>query len=238
MSATVDFVIDGKDVQGQPSQTLLEAAEAAGVYIPRLCYMKGLSPHGSCRVCTCLVNGRPQAACTQPIAPGMVVEANTEKMTALRREIIQMLFVEGNHFCAACEKSGNCELQALAYRFGIGASKYPFQFPVRDMDGTHADVFIDRNRCILCGRCVRSSRELDGKHVFDFVGRGPHKRVAVDAATALADTDLRVTDKAAEACPVGAIIKKRTGYTVPVGQRLYDQRPIGSEVGTTAPNKK
>ncbi len=230
MSATVDFVIDGKEVQGQPGQTLLEAAEAAGVYIPRLCTMKGLVPHGSCRVCTCLINGRPQAACTQPITPGIVVEANTEKVTALRRNIIEMLFVEGNHFCMFCEKSGNCELQALAYRFGITAPKYPYQFPVRDVDGSHPDVFIDRNRCILCGRCVRASRDVDGKHVFDFVGRGSQKRIAVDAEALLGATAMKVTDKAAEACPVGAIVKKRTGYAVPVGQRLFDKKPIGSEI--------
>ena len=230
MSATVDFVIDGKEIKGTPGQTILEAAQQAGVYIPRLCYLKGLIPHGSCRVCTVLVNGRPQSACTQPISPGMLVEANTDKMNALRRDIIDMLFVEGNHFCMFCEKSGNCELQALAYRLGITAPKYPYQFPKRDIDMSHPDVFIDRNRCILCGRCVRSSRDVDGKHVFDFVGRGPQKRVAVNAEVRLADTNLDVKDKAAEACPVGAIVKKRVGYAVPVGQRLYDHKPIGSEI--------
>ena len=230
MSTTVDFVIDGKEIKGTPGQTILEAAQQAGIYIPRLCYMKGLVPHGSCRVCTVLVNGRPQSACTQPVAPGMLVESNSDKVNALRRDIIDMLFVEGNHFCMFCEKSGNCELQAMAYRLGITAPKYPYQFPKRDIDMSHPDVFIDRNRCILCGRCVRSSRDVDGKHVFDFVGRGPQKRVAVNAEVRLADTNLDVKDKAAEACPVGAIVKKRVGYAVPVGQRLYDHKPIGSEI--------
>jgi [NiFe] hydrogenase diaphorase moiety small subunit len=230
MSSTIEFVIDGKEIKGEAGQTILEAAQQAGVYIPRLCYMKGLVPHGSCRVCTVLVNGRPQSACTQPISPGMVVESDTEKVTALRKNLIEMLFVEGNHFCMFCEKSGNCELQALAYRFGIAAPKYPYMFPKRDIDMSHPDVFIDRNRCVLCGRCVRASRDVDGKHVFDFVGRGAHKRIAVNAEAVLADTNLAVTDKAAEACPVGAIVKKRVGYAVPVGQRLYDHKPIGSEI--------
>jgi [NiFe] hydrogenase diaphorase moiety small subunit len=230
MGAMVEFTIDGKEVQGQPGQSILEAAQQAGVYIPRLCYMKGLIPHGSCRVCTVLVNGRPQAACTQPVAPGMVVENNTDKVNGIRRNIVDMLFVEGNHYCMFCEKSGNCELQAMAYRLGIAAPKYPYQFPQRDVDASHPDVMIDRNRCILCGRCVRSSRDVDGKHVFDFVGRGPHKRVAVNAEMRLADTKLAVGDKAVQACPVGAILKKRVGYAVPVGQRLYDHEPIGSEI--------
>jgi [NiFe] hydrogenase diaphorase moiety small subunit len=230
MSSTVEFTIDGQAIQGQPGQTILEAAQQAGVYVPRLCYMKGLVPHGSCRTCTVLVNGRPQSACTQPIGPGMVVENNTDKVNGLRRNIVEMLFVEGNHFCMFCEKSGNCELQALAYRLGIAAPKYPYLFPQRDLDMSHPDVFIDRNRCILCGRCVRASRDVDGKHVFEFVGRGPHKRVAVNAEVRLADTNLDVRDKAAEACPVGAIVKKRVGYAVPIGQRLYDHKPIGSEI--------
>ena len=233
MGATIEFVIDGKEIQGQQGQTILEAAQDAGVYVPRLCYMKGLIPHGSCRVCTVLVNGRPQSACTQPVAPGMVVESNTDKVNAIRRNIVEMLFVEGNHFCMFCEKSGNCELQALAYRLGIAAPKYPYLFPQRDVDASHPDVMIDRNRCILCGRCVRASRDVDGKHVFDFVGRGPHKRIAVDAEVRLADTKLDVADKAAQACPVGAILKKRVGYAVPVGQRLYDHKPIGSEIENT-----
>lgn len=232
MSARLEFTIDGKPVTAAPGETILEAAEAAGIYIPRLCFMKELVPHGSCRVCTVLVNGRPAAACTTPAGAGVTVESESEKVTALRRNIIEMLFVEGNHFCMFCEKSGNCELQALAYRFGITAPKYPYLFPKRDLDASHPDILLDRNRCILCGRCVRASRDVDGKHVFDFVGRGVHKRIAVNAEARLADTRADVTDKAIDACPVGCILKKRVGYQVPVGQRKYDKRPIGSEIET------
>ncbi len=230
MSDMIQITIDGREIEAQPSQTILEAAQNKGVYIPRLCYMKGLIPHGSCRICTVMVNGRPQSACTTPVAPGQVVENNTDKLMALRKNIIEMLFVEGNHYCMYCEKSGNCELQALAYRFGIAAPKYPYLFPQRDVDASHRDVLIDRNRCILCGRCVRSSRDVDGKHVFEFVGRGPEKRVAINAEAKLSDTNLEVRDAAVEACPVGAILKKRVGYAVPVGQRMYDHEPIGSDV--------
>jgi len=230
MSTTIPFTIDGVEVTGQPGQTIMEAADAAGIYIPRLCALEGLSPHGSCRVCTVMVNGRPQAACTQPVADGMVVENETEQLLAIRRDIIDMLFVEGNHFCMFCEKSGNCELQALAYRFGIAAPKFPYLFPKRDIDATHPDIFIDRNRCILCGRCVRASRDIDGKNVFEFVGRGFDKRVAVNADANLADTDAAVTDEAVNVCPTGALLKKRVGYAVPVGQRKYDHEPIGSEI--------
>jgi len=176
------------------------------------------------------VNGRPQAACTQPIAEGIVVESDTDKVNEVRKQIIEMLFVEGNHYCMFCEKSGNCELQALAYRFGIAAPKYPYMFPDRDVDASHPDIFVDRNRCILCGRCVRASRDLDGKNVFQFVGRGPERRVEVNAEARLSDTDISVVDEAVNVCPVGALMKKRVGFAVPVGQRLYDVAPIGSDI--------
>lgn len=230
MSETVSFSLDGKKIEARVGQTIMEAADEAGVYIPRLCYMKGLTPHGSCRVCTVMVNGRPQSSCTQPVAEGLVVESNTSEIEQLRKNLIEMLFVEGNHFCMFCEKSGNCELQALAYRFGITAPKYPYLFQERSIDATHPDVFIDRNRCVLCGRCVTASRDVDGKNVFQFTGRGADKKVAVNAEANLRDTDLSVADKAVDVCPVGAILKKRVGYAVPVGQRTYDHQPIGTDV--------
>jgi [NiFe] hydrogenase diaphorase moiety small subunit len=230
MSDTITFTIDGVEVKGHPGQTILEAAEAAGIYIPRLCYFEGLAPFGSCRVCTVLVNGRPQAACTQPVAAGMVVDNNTPELRKHRGNLIEMLFVEGNHFCMFCEKSGNCELQAMAYRFGIAAPKYPYLFPDRDVDASHPDVMIDRNRCILCARCVRASRDVDGKSVFGFVGRGSHKRLAVNAEKDLAGTDAVAADKAMGVCPVGSLMRKRLGFTTPIGQRKYDHEPIGSDV--------
>ena len=234
MSETITFEIDGVEVQAKPGQTIMAAADAAGIYIPRLCSKDGLVPHGSCRVCTVMVNGRPQAACTQPVAEGMIVENDTEQLLGVRRNIIDMLFVEGNHFCMFCEKSGNCELQALAYRFGIAAPKYPYTFPKREVDASHPDILVDRNRCILCGRCVRASRDLDGKHVFEFVGRGHEKRVAVNAEAKLGDTEADVTDEAVGACPVGALLAKRVGFAVPVGKRLYDHEPIGSDIERAA----
>jgi len=230
MSEKITFTIDSVEITAEPGQMIIEAADAAGVYIPRLCHKPGLEPFGSCRVCTVMVNGRPAAACTQPVGEGMVVENETDTLREFRRILVELLFVEGNHFCMFCEKSGNCELQAMAYRLGITAPRYTYQWPEREVDASHPDVMIDHNRCILCARCVRASRDLDGKHVFGFVGRGPHKRLAVNSEARLKDTDLDVTDEAVGICPVGAILKKRVGYKVPIGQRLYDHEPIGSDI--------
>jgi [NiFe] hydrogenase diaphorase moiety small subunit len=230
MSDTITFTIDGVEVSAKKGQTIIQAADDAGIYIPRLCYVKQLKPGASCRLCTVIINGRPVAACTQPAADGLVVQSETEQLNTYRKNLVEMMLVEGNHFCMFCEKSGNCELQGMAYRFGITAPKYPYLFPKRQLDATHPEVFIDGNRCILCGRCIRASRELDGKNVFQYVGRGAHKRVGVNAESGLSGSELTGGDGAAGICPVGAIIKKRVGFAVPVGKRLYDREPIGSEI--------
>ncbi|HNU99916.1 MAG: (2Fe-2S)-binding protein [Verrucomicrobia bacterium] len=225
--SNVTFTIDGREVSGRAGQTILKAAEASGIYIPRLCAYKNLVPHGSCRVCSVRVNGRIQAACVQTISDGMVVENDSAEIREFRTAILDMLFVEGNHYCMFCEKSGLCELQALAYRFGITAPQYPFLNPDRPVDLSHPDVYLDHNRCILCGRCVRVSQELDHKNVFQFVDRGYRKRLQVNGE-ALAATRLAVTDEVTASCPTGALMRKRVGYAVPIGQRPFDAQPIGA----------
>lgn len=229
MTTKIKFTVDGAPVTGLAGQTILKATEAAGIYIPRLCAYKDLLPRGSCRICSVRVNGRVLAACVQTIADGMVVESETEEIREFRRALVDMLFVEGNHFCMFCEKSGLCELQALAYRFGITAPQFPYLNPDRPIDLSHPDVFLDHNRCIQCGRCVRVSRQLDHKNVFQFVGRGHRKRLQVNGE-ALAATSLAVTDEVTAACPVGALMKKRVGFTTPIGRRPFDRKPIGQEI--------
>ncbi len=227
---TVKITIDGRQVEARAGLTILEAATEARIYVPHLCYHKDLLPGGHCRVCTVKVNGKPINACTMVVGGGMVIENDTAEMNDLRKSIIEMLFVEGNHICPGCEKSGNCELQALAYRFGMMAPRYPYLFPSKPVDGSHPNAYIDRNRCVLCGRCVRSSRQVDKKNVFGFEGRGIHKRLAVDARHSLSETDLAAADKAASYCPTGSLVVKRVGWKIPVGKRKYDHEPIGSDI--------
>ena len=221
------FTLDGKAIAFREGQTILQAASDAGVFIPHLCYHPEFRPHGSCKLCTVKVNGRQTASCTMLAAPGMVVESETEEINGERRALTQMLFVEGNHFCPSCEKSGNCQLQATAYHLGMMSPHYDHFFPNRAVDASHPDVLLDFNRCILCSLCVRASRDVDGKHVFALSGRGIRTHLIVNAASGrLVDTDFALTDKAAQVCPVGVILPKRQGFAVPIGERRYDQAPI------------
>ncbi|MGE3190011.1 MAG: ferredoxin [Vicinamibacterales bacterium] len=138
-----------------------------------------------------------------------------------------MLFVEGNHYCPACEASGRCRLQATAYFLGMQDSHFPHQFPVRARDLSHRDVMLDRDRCIRCEICVRASRALDGKNVFAVHGRGSASTLAVNAPTGLlADSDVSVDDAAVRLCPTGALVDRRVGFGPPIGSRLFDREPI------------
>lgn len=229
-SDTFTIIVDDVEVEAGPDQTVMEACDAAGIYIPRLCYHPELVPGGHCRVCTCKVNGKPMNTCTLPAQNSMVIENNTPELTEMRRHLIEMLFVEGNHVCPMCEASGRCELQALAYRFGMTTPEYPYKWASIEVDASHPDVYIDRNRCVLCGRCVRSSRDLDKKQVFGFEGRGDKMKVAINADHGLSETGLSSADKAVALCPTGSIVIKRQGYRVPYGKRPYDKMPIGSDI--------
>jgi [NiFe] hydrogenase diaphorase moiety small subunit len=224
---TKTFTLDGKTIPFEEGETIMEAAAAAGVYIPHLCHHPEFKPHGSCKLCTVNIGGRLGAACTNRAAEGMAVESETEALNADRRALTQMLFVEGNHVCPSCEKSGNCQLQAVAYHLGMLTPHFTHFYPARDVDASHPDVLLERNRCILCELCVRASRDVDGKNVFGIGGRGIKARLIVNSASGrLADTNLSVTDRAAEVCPTGALIRKRHGFTVPIGKRLYDHHDI------------
>ena len=221
------FTIDGRDIPFTPGQTIIEAATAADVYIPHLCHNPEFKPHGSCKLCTVQVNGRNCSACTMPAAEGQQVLNNTKELNEARRSITQMLFVEGNHVCPGCEKTGNCQLQAVAYFVGMLDTHFPHFYPIRNVDASHPDVMLDLDRCILCELCVRASRDMDGKSVFGIAGRGMQSHLVVNADSGrLADTDIDVHDKAAQVCPVGAILVKRTAWQQPIGERIYDREDV------------
>jgi [NiFe] hydrogenase diaphorase moiety small subunit len=229
--STIHFSIDGVGVTAKPGQTIIDACDDAGIYIPRLCYKKELQVGGNCRLCTCVVNGRHIIACGTPATHGIAIENASKKLLEQRSLLIEMLFVEGDHPCPFCEKSGACELQAMAYRFGIAGPHLDYQNPDREIDASHPEIFIDRHTCIQCGMCVRASRDLDRKTVFGFENRGTNFRIVVDSPEGLGATSIATSDHAANVCPVGAIVVKHTGYAVPYGERVFDKTPIGIDHG-------
>ena len=229
MSEKIRFTIDGKECLAERGQSILEAANDNGVYIPSLCHVDGVKAAGSCRICNVSVNGRNMTACTTPVADGMKIENDIPEIQEMRKVIIETLFVAGNHFCPACEKSGNCELQALGYKYTMLVPRFPFEFPDKGVDAESKYIYHDKNRCILCKRCIRTVMK-DGKHVFAFENRGgKHLRVVIDNELASKLTEEEAL-AAMEICPVGAILKKERGYYSPIGERKFDNKPIGNEI--------
>lgn len=229
MSEKIKFTIDGKEIEGEKGRLLVDVAAENGIYIPVLCHWKDVIPAGSCRICTVKINGRFMAACTTPIDADMKIENNTPEIQDIRKAIVEMLFVEGNHFCPSCEKSGDCDLQALGYRYQMMVPRFPYAFERRELDASSPKIFLEKNRCIFCKRCIRMIKDEQGRSYFAFKGRGKHLEITLDKKLAQTMSEENA-QKAMKICPVGAILRKEIGFVTPIGQRKYDNVPIGSEI--------
>ncbi len=233
MNQLIKFKIDGVECMGQKGQYIVDAARANKIYIPTLCNIPGIKPRGACRICSVRVNGKLMTACTTPIVEGMEIESKPVDIENLRKSIIELLFTEGNHFCPSCERSGNCELQALAYRYQMMVPRFKFQFPARTIEASHPKLIKDHNRCILCKRCIRAVKDEKGHALFAFGKRGHNVVINIDTKLSKDMTDEQA-QYAAEVCPVGAILVKEKGFIDPIGRRKYDKKSIGTEVETVA----
>lgn len=139
------LTIDDRLVSAREEETVLDAAREAGIHIPTLCYLEGVSEVGACRLCLVEVAGsaKLQPACVTKVAEGMEVETNTERLQNYRRMIVEMLFAEGNHVCSVCVSNGNCELQNLAIEMGMDHVRLEYQFPDRQVDLSHDRFGVD-----------------------------------------------------------------------------------------------
>lgn len=204
--------IDGKDYSGHEDETILDIARENDIYIPTLCHIDGLSVAGACRLCLVEVknwNNKLVPACATHVEEGIEVFTRSERIDNYRRLILELLFSEGNHICAVCVSNGNCELQALAQQLGMDHVRVPYLQPVREVDMTHERFVLDRNRCVLCARCVRVCDQIEGAHTWDVKGRGIQARVISDLDTPWGTSETCTTcGKCVNICPVGALVEK------------------------------
>ena len=121
----ITFKIDGKEFTTDTGKSIMEVARENGIYIPSLCYIKNIAPTTSCRLCSVKVNGRLNTACSTNVEENMEIEIESKELNDMRSGILEILFVEGNHFCSFCERSGNCDLQALGYSCLLYTSPSP-----------------------------------------------------------------------------------------------------------------
>ena len=213
----ISLVIDGKDVQVPQGTTILEAARQIGVHIPTLCHHPALSAYGGCRMCVVEVDEAPRlvASCVTPVRKGMSVVTSNQRIFESRRTILEYLFSERGHQCMICAKSGDCELQALAYEHQMDSLCAPSLDNYFQVDATHGDLAIDHNRCILCGRCVRACKELAGQSVLNFHNRGVNVVIGADLSDGIGNSTCISCGICVQVCPTGAIFNRlRTHYAV------------------------
>jgi bidirectional [NiFe] hydrogenase diaphorase subunit len=203
--------IDGELVTVQEGDTILEAAHACGKYIPTLCYLKGLSAVGACRVCVVELAGtdRLLPACTTPMQEGMSIKTTSARLTLYRRMAIELLLVERNHVCSSCVSNGHCELQSMAQEFGVTHVRYAYNNPRLAVDMSHPRFVLDHNRCILCTRCVRVCAEIEGANVWEVSSRGIYSRIVSDLKDDWGKAaNCTSCGKCVQACPTGALAEK------------------------------
>lgn len=207
----ISLRIDGELVSAFEGQTILEAARAASKYIPTLCYLKGLTATGACRVCIVEVSGvnRLLPACTTPIQDGMSVTTNSPKLNRYRRIAVELLLTERNHYCSICVSNGYCELQSMAKQLGVTHTRYPYTYPKMAVDVSHERFVLDHNRCILCTRCVRVCSEVEGAHVWDIGSRGIRSMVTSELNRPWGESrSCTNCGKCVQSCPTGALAEK------------------------------
>jgi len=205
---TVKLRIDGVEVTVPEGTTILEAAKANGIAIPTLCNLEGLTGYGGCRLCLVEISGSPKlfAACVTPVSSGMEVITKSDKLKEYRKMAVQLLLAERTHICSVCVANDNCELQSLANELGVDHVMFEREWTSHKIDSTHDFLVIDRNRCILCTRCIRVCDEIEGAHTLDLKLRGKDAQVIMDLDNNWGDScSCTSCRKCAKVCPVGAI---------------------------------
>jgi bidirectional [NiFe] hydrogenase diaphorase subunit len=204
----VKLKINGIEVEVPEGTMILKAAKDKGIDIPTLCNLEGLTSYGGCRLCLVEVRGSPKLfpACATPVSPGMEVTTNSERLHEYRKMTMQLLLTERTHICSVCVANDHCELQNLANQLGVDHAIFERNFTREEIDSTHDFLVIDRNRCILCTRCIRVCDEIEGVHTLDLQLRGKDAQVIMDLdnkwVNSCSCTSCR---KCAKVCPVGAI---------------------------------
>jgi predicted molibdopterin-dependent oxidoreductase YjgC len=225
------IVIDGNEFVFSDGETILDIARRNGIGIPTLCYLKGASPTGSCRICLVEVEGARNlvASCAAPATPNMVVRTESPRVIDARRMNLELLLSSGHHNCLAqdldveswsdfqllamdpeehrelCPAYGDCRLQDLAIKYQVGGNRFSQGETPYPIENVNPFFVRDFSRCILCGRCVQACNEIQVNNAISHGYRGSESKIVARGDLALKDSDCVFCGECVQACPVGAL---------------------------------
>ncbi len=204
----ITVTIDGKEIQTDPSKTIIEAAFENGIYVPHFCWHPGLSISGNCRMCLVEVEKMPKQviACSTRCMDGMVVHVNSENAIQAREAVMEFILINHPLDCPICDEAGECKLQDYAYRYSVGESRFDEEKEhkrKRDELGPH--VMFDAERCISCSRCIRFCEDIVGYPQLTFVERGDKVTIETFPGRKL---DNPYSMNVIDICPVGALTSR------------------------------
>ena len=202
----VNAIIDGRSVSVQTGTTILDAAQAAGIPIPHLCYLKGINEIAACRMCVVEIDGieRLVTACDNAVLEGMVIHTNSPRVRRARRTNLRLLLSQHDTSCTTCIRSGNCELQTLSQDLNIHYQPYAVK-PERSRIDLDAPLIREAGKCIKCMRCVQICDKVQNMHIWDVAGTGSRTTVDVSFNRLLKDTDCTYCGQCVTHCPTGAL---------------------------------
>ncbi|UWP59755.1 formate dehydrogenase subunit alpha [Ruminococcus gauvreauii] len=228
----IHAIIDGIPVEVEKGTTILQAAEAAGITIPTLCYIKGLMPDGSCRMCMVEIENRGwsklDTACSAHVSEGDVIQTKSEKVIASRRGVLDLLLSNHKTDCFSCPSNGACKLQDYCYEYGVEKTSYEGEMTDFPIDDSNPFFTYNPNLCILCHRCVNTCNKIVGRGAIDTAERGFNSVISTPFGVDLRDSSCESCGNCVAACPTGALTMKR--------RKEYRPWQVERKVLTTCPH--